>query len=164
MATCIITGPGSGIGKATAIMLSHKGYYDQYALIGRNEADMRITQSEMLKSMPEGAVRLYLSDFSSPEDIPEVVNKINQEQGSIEALLNIAGYTDPKSHIESFVLLMEVQWMVRDAIYRVFSLTLSEPAILWFRSLTPGSINSFSQLKKSFVRHFKGACVPKKTV
>ena len=112
MATCIITGPGSGIGKATAIMLSRKGYYDQYALIGRNEPEMRVTQSEMLKNMYDGSVRLYHSDFSNPENIPEIIKRINQEQGSIESLLNIAGYTDPRSllttTLESFDLTYRV--------------------------------------------------------
>ena len=46
MRTCIITGIGSGIGKATAIMLAERGYYDSYALIGRNDAEMRVTQEE----------------------------------------------------------------------------------------------------------------------
>ena len=37
-------------------------------------------------------------------------------------------------------------------------------ATLWFKSLAPRSIGSFAQLRKSFVRHFKRVCIPKKTI
>lgn len=36
MGTCIITGASSGIGRASAIMLSQTRSYDNYTLIGRN--------------------------------------------------------------------------------------------------------------------------------
>lgn len=97
MATCIITGIGSGIGKATAVMMAQRGYYSHYALIGRNETDIRQTQEEMQRYLPEGSTRIYLIDLSQPEKIPEVVEQVNADFGHIEALLNIAGYTDPKS-------------------------------------------------------------------
>ena len=36
MRTCVITGASSGIGRASAIMLSQTRDYDNYTLIGRN--------------------------------------------------------------------------------------------------------------------------------
>ena len=96
MRTCIITGIGSGIGKATAIMLAERGYYDSYALIGRNDAEMRVTQEEMQKHLPEGSTKVYHIDLSNPEQIPEVVKAVDADMGGIDALLNIAGYTDPQ--------------------------------------------------------------------
>ena len=112
MSTCIITGIGSGIGKATALRLAKEGFYTHYALIGRNDEDMRQTQDEMQKSLPEGSTRLYHIDLSYPERIPDLVAKINAELGHIEALLNIAGYTDPQplltTSLESFELTYKV--------------------------------------------------------
>ena len=46
----------------------------------------------------------------------------------------------------------------------MFPITLGGSAILWFRSLAPRRIDSFSKLRKSFLRHFKGASLPKKTI
>ncbi|MBO7586577.1 MAG: SDR family oxidoreductase [Bacteroidales bacterium] len=112
MATCVITGIGSGIGKATAIMLAQKGFFNKYALIGRNDDDMIQTKMEMAKYMPEEALCLYHIDLSYPENIPQLVEKIDAEQGNIMALLNIAGYTDPQpllsTSLESFELTYKV--------------------------------------------------------
>lgn len=112
MATCVITGIGSGIGKATAIMLAQRNYYSHFALVGRNEEDIKKTQEEMQKYLPEGATRIYLIDLSNPELIPAIVERIHEDFGNIEALLNVAGYTDPKSllatSLESFDLTYKV--------------------------------------------------------
>ena len=58
MSTCIITGIGSGIGKATAIMLAQRNYYDRYALVGRNDEEMKATQQQMQQYLPEGSTKL----------------------------------------------------------------------------------------------------------
>lgn len=97
MATCIITGIGSGIGRATAIQLAQRGYYDQYAMIGRNESDMAATKEAMQKYISSDKIHIYNIDLSNPEDIPSAISSIDNNLGNIECLLNIAGYTDPKS-------------------------------------------------------------------
>ena len=83
---------------------------------------------------------------------------------NMPSMVPYKGSTDPKSHIESFVLLMEVQGVVGDAVCKVFPLTLSGSVILCFRSLAPRSIDSFAKLRKSFLQHFKWACLPRKTI
>jgi len=97
MATCIITGIGAGIGKATAIKLAQRGYYDHYALVGRNEKDICATIDAMSQYMARDQMTFYPLDLSFPDQIPNVVEQINEQLGNIECLLNIAGYTDPKS-------------------------------------------------------------------
>ena len=104
MSVCIITGPGSGIGRATAIQLARRGYYDSFALLGRNTEEIQRTMEEMRKY--NGSVRFFQVDFSSPEAIPALVQDIHDSMGEIVALYNIAGYTDPQplltTSLESF--------------------------------------------------------------
>ena len=104
MSVCIITGPGSGIGRATAIQLAQRGYYDSFALLGRNAEEIQRTMQEMRKY--NGSVRFFQIDFSSPEAIPALVQDIHESMGEIVALYNIAGYTDPQplltTSLESF--------------------------------------------------------------
>ena len=110
MATCIITGIGSGIGKATAIKLAQRNYFDGYALIGRNDADMLATKQAM--SAYASNIKIFKIDLSFPEQIPDVVRNVYDTMGEIDCLLNIAGYTDPKSllttTLESFELTYKV--------------------------------------------------------
>lgn len=94
MSVCIITGPGSGIGRATAIQLARRGYYDSFALLGRNAEEIQRTMQEMRKY--NGSVRFFQIDFSSPEAIPTLIQDIHESMGEIVALYNIAGYTDPQ--------------------------------------------------------------------
>lgn len=104
MSVCIITGPGSGIGRATAIQLARRGYYDSFALLGRNAEEIQRTMQEMKKYT--GSVRFFQIDFSSPEAIPTLIQDIHESMGEIVALYNIAGYTDPQplltTSLESF--------------------------------------------------------------
>lgn len=106
MGICIITGIGAGIGKATAIKLAQRGFYDGYALVGRNDADIQATMQEMTRYTSN--IRIFKADLSFPEALPAVVKDINDTMGDIDCLLNIAGYTDPKSllttTLESFDL------------------------------------------------------------
>lgn len=113
MATCIITGAGSGIGKATAIQLAQKGYYNSYALIGRNDDDLKSTIVAMSEFMPKEHIKIYHLDLVDCDRIPEIIALIHKDSnGKIGCLLNIAGYTDPKpllaTSIDSFDLTYRV--------------------------------------------------------
>lgn len=96
MATCVITGIGSGIGRAVAIELSHRKYYDSYALLGRNVEAIQNTIVEM-KENGAGNIDFYSIDLSEIEKLPDIVREIAESHSDIEALYNIAGYTDPQS-------------------------------------------------------------------
>lgn len=112
MSTCIITGIGSGIGKAVAILLAKKGFYDAYALIGRNVEAINETILEMERIIPAERIHFYKADLAQPENIPDVVAQIENECCDISCLLNIAGYTDPEplltTTLESFELTYRV--------------------------------------------------------
>ena len=104
MTVCIITGPGSGIGRATASHLARRESDDSFALLGRNAEEIQRTMQEMRKY--NGSVRFFQIDFSSPEAIPTLIQDIHESMGEIVALYNIAGYTDPQplltTSLESF--------------------------------------------------------------
>ena len=107
MSTCVRTGIGSGIGRAVAIELSRRAYYDHYALLGRNIEAIEET-IKVMKSNGVTDISFYSVDLADVEKLPEIVRSIQKKYGEINALFNIAGYTDPQSllttSLESFEL------------------------------------------------------------
>lgn len=96
MATCIITGAGSGIGRSTALELSKRDDFNTLVLIGRGVDKLEETKSQMDLS-PEKKVHIMPYDLSDLEGIPALVKNIYDTCGSIDCLLNIAGFTDPQA-------------------------------------------------------------------
>ena len=94
MRTCVITGASSGIGRASAIMLSQTRDYDNYTLIGRNIKGLEETAQNMAS---DTNVCVINADLSTPENLPHIVDEIVEKYGTIDCLLNIAGYTEPAS-------------------------------------------------------------------
>ena len=97
MSVCIITGAGAGIGRATAIALSKQSFFDGYAILGRNTQALDATVAEMLENNPKLRIKTYLIDLDDPDEIPSIIDNVYNDFGSIDCLLNIAGYTDPQS-------------------------------------------------------------------
>ena len=110
MNIAIITGIGSGIGRAVSIELSKRNYYDGFALLGRNIDAINDTIAEMRKNGAE-TIRSFHVDLSHPEILPQIVKQIS-DRGDIVALYNIAGYTDPQplfaTSLDSFELTYKV--------------------------------------------------------
>lgn len=110
MKTCIITGATSGIGKETAIAISNSAEYTNIALLGRNEEALNKTKSEMY--LLGKSVSIWNIDLNNPQEIPAVIEAIYEKYGSIDCLLNIAGYTDPKSLLQTTLENMESTYRV----------------------------------------------------
>lgn len=110
MNIAIITGIGSGIGRAVSIELSKRNYYDGFALLGRNIDAINDTIAEMRKNGAE-TISSFHVDLSHPEILPQIVKQIS-DRGDIVALYNIAGYTDPQplfaTSLDSFELTYKV--------------------------------------------------------
>lgn len=107
MSTCVITGIGSGIGKAVAIELSKRKYYDSYAFLGRNVDAIKET-IDIMNANGTNRISFYEVDLADTEKLPNIIREVAEQQKDITALYNIAGYTDPQplltTSYESFEL------------------------------------------------------------
>ena len=98
MSTCIITGASAGIGRATAVEVSKLKEFDNIVIIARRKEKLEETKLLMDKGVNVG---IYTFDMEDIEKIPDLVKKIYVQYGSIDCLLNIAGYTEPKFLLET---------------------------------------------------------------
>ncbi len=91
--TCVITGAGSGIGRAAAVETARLGEFSHIVLIGKTEEKLLRTREMMDGGAEAEAVPFDLLEL---EGIPALVRGIFEKTGRIDCLLNIAGYTDPQ--------------------------------------------------------------------
>lgn len=97
--TAIITGAGSGIGRACAIALAREGA--KVALVGRRKERLEAVAREI------GAPALVLSaDVSLQQEIDRVVEQTVSEFGGLSVLVNNAGVL----HIGTAEQITEAQW------------------------------------------------------
>ncbi len=82
MAKILITGAGSGIGRATARAFLVAGW--QVALMGRREAPLRETAGDHPALILPG-------DVTKPEDVDRVFAQLEAEWGRLDCLFNNAG-------------------------------------------------------------------------
>lgn len=98
MRTCIITGASSGIGRAAAIETAKLKEYHNIIIIGRREKELYETKQQMNNDVN---VEVKVFDVGQIEDIPRLIEEIYKKYGSIDCLMNIAGYTEPKFLFET---------------------------------------------------------------
>jgi NAD(P)-dependent dehydrogenase (short-subunit alcohol dehydrogenase family) len=90
--TAIVTGAGSGIGRATARRFAAEGA--NVCLVDRNEAGLR-------ESMPEGDHMMLTCDVSQEDQVRDVVQQVMAKWGRIDAVANNAGIACTKEPITS---------------------------------------------------------------
>lgn len=100
MTTVIITGASRGIGKATAAALSKFHQVRNIILIATNFDALVETKKNMSDAVN---VELITFDLTHLDQIDELVYEIYQKYGSVDWLLNIAGYADPQSLLDTTV-------------------------------------------------------------
>jgi NAD(P)-dependent dehydrogenase (short-subunit alcohol dehydrogenase family) len=79
----IVTGAGSGIGRATAVMLAQRGY--AVALVGRREQPLRETERLI------GGGLVLAADISDAAACQSVISRTESAFGRIDVLVNNAG-------------------------------------------------------------------------
>ncbi len=117
MRTCIITGASAGIGRAAAIEISKLKEFDNIVLISRRE-DLLIETKALMDNHCK--VEVIKFDVSNIEEIPTLVSNIYNKFKSIDCLLNIAGYTEPKFLFET----------TDENLYKTFNVNVFAPYVL----------------------------------
>jgi 3-oxoacyl-[acyl-carrier protein] reductase len=93
----VVTGAGTGIGRAIAIALARRGV--DVALLGRTEATLRETAAEVERV---GAVRtlVEVADVSVEGDVDRAARAVESAFGATAVLVNNAGIAGRKAPIE----------------------------------------------------------------
>ncbi|MET7837411.1 SDR family oxidoreductase [Streptomyces sp. NPDC005356] len=94
--TAVVTGAGSGIGRAVAVELLRAGW--QVALAGRRTETLDATAA----LAPEAAARplSVRTDVSNPEDVAALFSAVRDRFGRLDLLFNNAGTFGPASPVE----------------------------------------------------------------
>ncbi len=92
----LITGAGSGIGKAAALRLTEAGA--RIVALGRTEDDIKATADEINAA---GGEAIYVAaDISVPEEMQAAIERLNQEWGRLDVVFANAGINGVWAPIE----------------------------------------------------------------
>jgi NAD(P)-dependent dehydrogenase (short-subunit alcohol dehydrogenase family) len=97
MKTAVITGAGTGVGRATAVLLARNGW--RVALIGRTESSLK----ETAQSAGKGSL-IVPCDIAQPAAVESMAKRVLGEFGEIEVLVNAAGTNTPKRSLKELTL------------------------------------------------------------
>ncbi|MDX2308729.1 MAG: SDR family oxidoreductase [Hyphomicrobium sp.] len=96
--TAVVTGAGSGIGKAVALRLAENGY--RVALAGRRKPELEATAA----AAPPGSTMIVVTDVTDAVSIKALFARAKEEFGHLDVLFNNAGTTAPPTPIEDLTL------------------------------------------------------------
>ena len=85
----IVTGAGSGIGKAVALGLAKEGI--NVYLVGRNKEKLFITKQKSIKKNYRGSCHVIKCDVSKEVDVRKLFLLIQKQYGRLDLLFNNAG-------------------------------------------------------------------------
>lgn len=111
----IVTGAGSGIGRAVAVQLSAIGY--RVALVGRTQAKL---QETVKLSATGSSCLIVVADLASPDSPTRIEEAVIQKCGRVDALVNNAA-------LAPFAPLPECDW---SELERTFAANTFGPACL----------------------------------
>ncbi|OPJ65056.1 SDR family oxidoreductase [Clostridium oryzae] len=100
MSTCIITGASRGIGRQIAVKLSESKNIDNFVIISRGKKALEETYEMMNK---EKKIKIYAVDLENLDVAKELIEEVAKEYGTIDYLVNCAGYADPQPLLETSV-------------------------------------------------------------
>ncbi len=97
---CVVTGAGSGVGRAVALKLAQAGW--RVALVGRRLETLRETANLAGENAPRLSV--HPCDISRAGEVAAASRRILDELGSVEVLVNSAGTNVPQRSLEVLAL------------------------------------------------------------
>jgi NAD(P)-dependent dehydrogenase (short-subunit alcohol dehydrogenase family) len=142
--TCVITGASRGIGRAIAITLSNRDDIRNIILISRTKEGLEETASKMNKSKN---IECYAMDLTNYQEVEEVISSVGRRFGTIDYLLNVAGYANPKSLLETSIENWEATYKVN--VHSIFCITKE---VVKFMKKTGGKILNVASTAGSSAR------------
>jgi NAD(P)-dependent dehydrogenase (short-subunit alcohol dehydrogenase family) len=101
--TILVTGAGSGLGRAAALAYAHHGA--TVVLLGRNEAKLNVTYDEIEKAgYPAPAVMVLDLLKADDNSYQEVATTLAEEFGQLDGILHSAGIISPTLPLEHTTL------------------------------------------------------------
>lgn len=88
-AIALVTGAGSGIGKAVAVCLASEGA--KVILVGRTKSKLEEVANEINKMKKIPMAEIFLADVTNLSDINELVDYVQRQFGDLHVLINNAG-------------------------------------------------------------------------
>jgi NAD(P)-dependent dehydrogenase (short-subunit alcohol dehydrogenase family) len=132
----IVTGAGSGIGRAAALALEGAGY--SVALAGRRAAELdetaSMTQGTLLTSHHGGRMLAIPTDVTRSEDVRLLFQTVQREFGRLDLLFNNAGIGAPSIPMEDLTL---EQWNAVVAVNLTGVFLCAQEAIRLMKSQQP---------------------------
>ena len=98
MNTAVVTGAGSGVGRAIAIRFAAEGW--QVALVGRRGETLTETVA-LAGSATDGRIAVFPCDVSSPEAVANMGAAVLARFGDVDVLVNAAGINVPRRSFET---------------------------------------------------------------
>ena len=93
MQVAVVTGAGTGIGRASSVALSHSGW--KLVLVGRRQEALNETAS-----LVEGECLVVPTDIGNPDSVIELFAEIRNSLGRVDLLFNNAGTGTPVISVE----------------------------------------------------------------
>ena len=139
----LVTGAGTGLGRAIAISLASEGY--KVVLTGRREDKLREVEQEI----EEGRSFVFAADLTKEQDIQRLRNKmLEQTGGQLDVLVNNAGGVPAMGSIEQisladWQLVMDTNLTTQFLVTKVFLPDLRKSKNAKIISVTSGMAHFF---------------------
>jgi NADP-dependent 3-hydroxy acid dehydrogenase YdfG len=111
----VVTGAGSGVGRATALLLAKEGW--RVAILGRRQETLKETVSLAGKSSSQ--LLVCPCDIGDVQAVERMATSVLKEFGSVEVLVNAAGTNIPRRSLE-LVALEDYHQMIKSNLHGAY--------------------------------------------